>query len=473
MRIHTFIKDKASPLALPIFILACAILGTYLLMPSQASTLTGDINSDGSVDITDLSLLLSSYRHKQSLCVTNTTYTCDLNADNTVDVFDLSVLLSNYGKANTSNPAVIPPSPPSAYALPTGAVAVNSVSALSSALSGSSRDIILEDGTYSSSSPLSVGNHRLWARNLGGVHLNFGLHLSGGEVHGLNLNVTSTAADSNGSDIFIDGVNSGVYDSWLYGNHVVGTGVADRTTSGLVVKRVVVNGFTDYGIFFQTYYPQYSTDNPAVKPVITDADISQIYEANRGASDGTGEAGLWAGTGCTCDKLKIRDTGWDAIWTGANANDGIFSNFDIDNIHGTVPSTSSPVSVGVYLEHWTRRNTFTNFVIGNVSSTGVRVGFNCEWADPSATGLDPVPGESLGACHNNTITNGTLYTSVTGISLEDAVGTTVSKVKFVGQSFAALKDFMTAGSGQSTIWQNQNNDFSGLPSGVPPFTTQH
>jgi hypothetical protein len=84
-----------------------------------------------------------------------------------------------------------------------------------------------------------------------------------------------------------------------------------------------------------------------------------------------------------------------------------------------------------------------------------------------------VSGLILGACHNNTITNGTLYTSVTGISLEDAVGTTVSKVKFVGQSFAALKDFMTAGSGQSTIWQNQNNDFSGLPSGVPPFTTQH
>jgi hypothetical protein len=58
---------------------------------------TGDINNDNSVNITDLSLLLSSYGQNTSQCVTNSTYQCDLNNDAVVNIFDLSVLLSNYG----------------------------------------------------------------------------------------------------------------------------------------------------------------------------------------------------------------------------------------------------------------------------------------------------------------------------------------------------------------------------------------
>jgi hypothetical protein len=60
---------------------------------------TGDINGDNSVNITDLSLLLSSYNQNVAQCVTNTTFKCDLSSpgDGVVNIFDLSILLSHYG----------------------------------------------------------------------------------------------------------------------------------------------------------------------------------------------------------------------------------------------------------------------------------------------------------------------------------------------------------------------------------------
>jgi lysophospholipase L1-like esterase len=59
----------------------------------------GDINNDNSINITDLSLLLSSYGQTTTQCITNTAYKCDLSTtpDNLVNIFDLSILLSNYG----------------------------------------------------------------------------------------------------------------------------------------------------------------------------------------------------------------------------------------------------------------------------------------------------------------------------------------------------------------------------------------
>jgi hypothetical protein len=56
---------------------------------TASSPKTGDLNSDGSVNITDLSILLSSWNSTNS--------TADINKDSTVNILDLSILLSNYG----------------------------------------------------------------------------------------------------------------------------------------------------------------------------------------------------------------------------------------------------------------------------------------------------------------------------------------------------------------------------------------
>jgi hypothetical protein len=73
--------------------------GVAVTVNNTAAAKTGDLNGDNAVDITDLSLLLSSYGQTTTQCITNSAYKCDLStpADNTVNIFDLSILLSHYG----------------------------------------------------------------------------------------------------------------------------------------------------------------------------------------------------------------------------------------------------------------------------------------------------------------------------------------------------------------------------------------
>jgi hypothetical protein len=68
--------------------------------PPPPGPKTGDINGDNAVNITDLSLILSSYNQNTTQCVTNNAYKCDLSnpGDGVVNIFDLSILMSNYGK---------------------------------------------------------------------------------------------------------------------------------------------------------------------------------------------------------------------------------------------------------------------------------------------------------------------------------------------------------------------------------------
>jgi hypothetical protein len=62
---------------------------TVTVSNSSPTTKVGDLNHDGSVNIFDLSILLSKWG--------TTDATSDLNHNNTVDVFDLSILLSKWG----------------------------------------------------------------------------------------------------------------------------------------------------------------------------------------------------------------------------------------------------------------------------------------------------------------------------------------------------------------------------------------
>jgi O-glycosyl hydrolase len=77
---------------------SCTI-SAYVLAASTGPK-SGDINGDNSVNITDLSFLLSSYGQNTTQCVTNNAFKCDLSSpgDGIVNIFDLSILLSNYGK---------------------------------------------------------------------------------------------------------------------------------------------------------------------------------------------------------------------------------------------------------------------------------------------------------------------------------------------------------------------------------------
>jgi hypothetical protein len=75
----------------------------YANLSTSSGPKPADINTDGSVNITDLSLLLSSYSQTTTNCITNNTYVCDIKNDTPpstvghIDIFDLSLLLSGYG----------------------------------------------------------------------------------------------------------------------------------------------------------------------------------------------------------------------------------------------------------------------------------------------------------------------------------------------------------------------------------------
>jgi O-glycosyl hydrolase len=99
-----------------IFASIIAIAGGLLIWRSFAavSPSAADLNGDGVVNLSDLSILLSNYG--------KTTSTGDLDGDGKVAISDLSALLSNYGKTVSTTPPAPPPPP---VGNPTVTVTVN------------------------------------------------------------------------------------------------------------------------------------------------------------------------------------------------------------------------------------------------------------------------------------------------------------------------------------------------------------
>ena len=86
---------------LSIFILIFAAIGGVAIWRSLAASnpnLPGDLNNDNTVNVTDLSILLSNYGTANP--------TADINSDGTVNILDLSALLSHYGQSISSTPSI-------------------------------------------------------------------------------------------------------------------------------------------------------------------------------------------------------------------------------------------------------------------------------------------------------------------------------------------------------------------------------
>lgn len=84
-----------------IFMVAFSLIG-YLIFRSFAlnPNLPGDLNDDNTVNIQDLSMLLSSYGTSNAAA--------DINGDGTVNILDMSALLSHYGQSVTGVKPSIP-----------------------------------------------------------------------------------------------------------------------------------------------------------------------------------------------------------------------------------------------------------------------------------------------------------------------------------------------------------------------------
>jgi len=84
---HSFSKPQ-----LLVFLLVFGLIGILIWKSFAAPnpSLPGDLNNDDTVNITDMSILLSNYGTTNS--------TADINGDGTVNILDLSILLSHYGE---------------------------------------------------------------------------------------------------------------------------------------------------------------------------------------------------------------------------------------------------------------------------------------------------------------------------------------------------------------------------------------
>jgi len=98
---HSFSKPQ-----LLVFLLVFGLIGILIWKSFAAPnpSLPGDLNNDNTVNITDMSILLSNYGTTNS--------TADINGDGTVNVLDMSILLSNYGKTITTAPVLGSKLPP-------------------------------------------------------------------------------------------------------------------------------------------------------------------------------------------------------------------------------------------------------------------------------------------------------------------------------------------------------------------------
>jgi hypothetical protein len=100
-------KNLSRKAKFSILIVIALYTGAMLLLSARAAVV-GDINNDGTVNIFDLSQLLSKWN--------TTDDSADLNNDNAVNIFDLSILLSKWGQTSTPPPS--PPPPPPSPSIP-------------------------------------------------------------------------------------------------------------------------------------------------------------------------------------------------------------------------------------------------------------------------------------------------------------------------------------------------------------------
>jgi hypothetical protein len=153
-RFGIFPNSRLSKINLAAFTIIFASIGIYFLLSSHAasgSNKTSDLNGDGVVNITDLSILLSNWQSSNA--------TSDLNNDGIVSIFDLSILLSNYGMSVTACNDLFWPAP--ALSSPTTINVPSSGGGYYQLNNQVDYNIVLPAGTRTGSIQIDGGNHTM------------------------------------------------------------------------------------------------------------------------------------------------------------------------------------------------------------------------------------------------------------------------------------------------------------------------
>jgi hypothetical protein len=359
---------------------------------------------------------------------------------------------------------------PSSYNLPAGATYVRSSAELVSALSMSTRDIVLADGTYDRAGPFENANsHRIYAEHLGGAVLRAGMVMGGnftngsGLIRGLRFDVSSQSKTLGGAIVSVwgaAGANTQVLDSTFRGNRAIQFGIAVHNPNGFQARRLAFYDFTDVALrASNNAVVPYGGSTPQMT-AISDIFVDGVSRPTPGSSSGTAEAGVWIGHPVVqgVRRVKVRNVSWSGIETVNNSWNTVFSDLDID-----MSGPSEHSGVAVYMEHYNFHNVFENFRI-----TGAKVGFLGEWDDPAWGGK---PAANFVSIRNGSISSAgsTLSGNQVGVYLDQGSHeTSVTNVRFLNQNWAGIGAFNN--SGKLTL---SPNDFSQLKAGALPIRYAH
>ena len=346
-----------------------------------------------------------------------------------------------------------PPTAPSPYSTPSGAVLVSTSAGLDQALHASNpTDIVLADGVYDNAAPFwNTGGHRVYAANLGRAVLRAGFVLGhnwgpgNGMLRGLAFDVSDPAKTLNGDIVHVWGTGAGsrLLDLTLDGHKALSAGIRVREPEGVVIQRVVVRNFTGWGINVDANVLNRTVLRP---PLIEDVVATDVTRVVPQSSNGTSEACVWIGNTATVRRVFAARCAWEGIWTGTASKGAILEDIRV------VESET-----GVYAEHYNSAGTtFRRLDIG----PSVKRGFNCEWSDP-AWG-------SIAGCIDVVIEDSVFDTTRIGVYMDEGTTrTTIRRSVFRNQDWAAIADHK----GVSNSYYD--NDYSGLGRGGVPVSNEH
>lgn len=372
--------------------------------------------------------------------------------------------VGTYSEAPPPPPGVIPPTPPSPYSVPAGAIAVSTSSQLAAALSGSGKDIVLEDGIYDNAAPFNnAGGHRIYARNLLGATLKAGFNVSGSGplFRGLKFDtVAGTKLPGDSSQIFGGAANLQVLDCVFEGNWSTKYGVRATNPQGLVCERLRFTRFRDVGLrASDNVRVDYKAATPRIKRVIDIFADGVAYDPP-GSSGGVAEAAVWIGHPVDepVERLDLRDVGRKALETVNSCYDTIFRDLSLDMTGSH--AQAGGIGCGVYLEHNNHYNIYERFYI-----VGVNRGFNGEWNEGT-------PGNA-GAQHliiRNGIVDATGWTrggNTAGVYLDTGCDSnTVTGCTFRNQNWAGVGAYQNIG---ANVFEP--NTYEMQPTALPLRTT--
>jgi hypothetical protein len=347
----------------------------------------------------------------------------------------------------------VKPAVPARYRVPRGAIRVSTSRELHAALARARRTtIVLAAGTYRSRRPfLNPHGHHIYATRRGRAVLRAGLSLGGNAgrggalVRGLVVDVADPQRTVDGAAVAVwgEGRNVRVLDTVLRGNGALAAGILAHQPEGLVIKRIVVRRFTDFGILVDAN--DLDRGELADPFRIRDADVAHVGRPDPGSSNGRAEACVWIGNTGSLRSVRVRSCAWSGLWTGTATRRAVVDGLDVDR-----------APTGVYVEHFTHESRFRRMRIG----PRVDVGLTAEWADPA---WDHRP-----ASVGNLIELSWFDSRLAGVYLDEGTtDTTVRRSKFTSQSWAAIGDYRGRGNAYYA------NDYGGIEDDVPPVRHDH